>query len=858
MRRYQAAHTVTTTSDTHKAGNICRLRLTLPVNEASNQEKKEFRKESQIHVDLKNTADRRKKRNGFVSESTSSEPPTLHLYSVPKSTTPPGTVPQGLVYGVVQRAENNHEKEVVVYEWSSHQLKEEMNYIKDVRVTLEKIRERMFGEYDDMKQKIKDLTKEMKVSSAQQEVLEHHSQTQAAAMDSLGDINSSLNASSLDLQKTLVDMTLEHCNIRDEMKSLKHSYNESIDKLKEKQQQLEAAKAENQLLKVKIESSQEANANVMREMTRKLYSQYDEKLQEEALKFKKEKEMLIGQTQQYLQAIEDASDKVKAAESKIEERDVKIAELDTLVQRMQREREQLISQLTNHEERIQRLDAKMEITASERERTQNLEEAATSLRERIKHLDDMVHCQQKKVKHMIEEIELLRKKVHYKDLLIQQLLERIALLEGENNELQDKMEYLMANQPKESPETKDAETSCDLPQSVSVNTTTSPVATDKGNLIWLCKIQESKRRTNYGIENLSPINCVRGGFIEVCGKFIARLPDRGKRILSYTEKVQAAIAQQRRAREKTSLLSAFKLEFEEQCNNVKERSQRAADPMNKQTLAPEGQILNKSPGSSAHMSETETGPNLEAGTDASRVEHNLHTDAQSPALHNSVGTKSLSINNPDGATSVIENTPNVIADGPSVPEDRNPKTKKIGPDSSDDLVDGLKMISIKDSGENNDDDSKTSLQDKVTLNHLAKKSHFVEIIENRAKNPAQRKERFQTNRLPSDSNSSTPNQSPGERALRLSAEERKAQNRKHLDDITAVTLPPIHHSPAQLLPLAESLNLQIAQKKSYEEKQAKLAAQKLFDKLNVKMAPYNPEGDSYMKYRDQDEDGAEE
>ncbi|KAM4035822.1 myocardial zonula adherens protein isoform 2-T2 [Anomaloglossus baeobatrachus] len=474
MMRYKTASTVTTSETSQKSGNICRLRLTLPVDATSKTEQNDLSKEKQMHVDPRHTPERRRKRNGFVSEKSTTEPQTLHLYTVPKGNPPPGT-PHGVVYGVVQRTENNHQNEVVVYEWSSHQLKEEMNYIKDVRVTLEKIRERMFGEYDDMKEKIKHLTQEMKVSSAQQELLENHTLAQSSAIDSLGDLNSSLNASSIEIQKTLVDMTLENCNIKDEVKNLKHSYNESVDKLKEKQRLLEAAQAENQLLKVKVESSQEANANVMRDMTRKLYSQYEQKLHDEEMKYTTEREAMVNEAEQYLKAIEDASEKVKVAEAKIEERDAKIVELDRLVHRMHQEREQLQVQLTRHEERIQRLDQKMEITSTERARTQNLEEAATSLRERIKHLDDMVHCQQKKVKHMIEEIELLRKKVHYKDLLIQQLLERIAILEGENNELQDKMEYLMANQPKEAPETKDASTSCEAPQIISSD---SPASTN--------------------------------------------------------------------------------------------------------------------------------------------------------------------------------------------------------------------------------------------------------------------------------------------------------------------------------------------------------------------------------------------
>ncbi|KAM8974508.1 myocardial zonula adherens protein [Pelodytes ibericus] len=475
MMRYTRGSTVTTseTGTSPKSGSICRLRLTLPAEGAPRSEHNETKNDKTLTVDPKITADRRKRKNGYVSERNPSEPPTLHLYSVPKGNSSTGGPPHGVVYGVVQRAESNHQNEVVVYEWSTHQLKEEMNYIKDVRVTLEKIRERMFGEYDEMKEKIKQLTQEMKVSSAQQEVLESHSQAQATALDSFGSMNSSLTATSIDLQKTLVDMTLENCNIRDEVKNLQQSYDESLDKLNEKQKLLEAARAENQLLKVKIESSQEANASVMREMARKVYSQYEEKLQQEEFKYTAEKEVLMGQTKQYLKAIEDASEKVRIAETKIEERDAKIAELDKLVLRMEQEREQLQVQLTSHEERLENLDKRITINSSERERAQHLEDAATSLRERIKHLDDMVHCQQKKVKSMIEEIELLRKKVHYKDLLIQQLLERIAFLEGENTELQDKMDYLLANQTKNNTETKDAATSCELSRSVLTDTPTT-------------------------------------------------------------------------------------------------------------------------------------------------------------------------------------------------------------------------------------------------------------------------------------------------------------------------------------------------------------------------------------------------
>lgn len=43
-----------------------------------------------------------------------------------------------------------------------------------------------------------------------------------------------------------------------------------------------------------------------------------------------------------------------------------------------------------------------------------------------------------------------------------------------------------------------------------------------------------------------------------------------------------------------------------------------------------------------------------------------------------------------------------------------------------------------------------------------------------------------------------------EGSLPLSIQARRERDHKHLDDITAAKLPPLHHSPAQLLTLEES------------------------------------------------------
>lgn len=437
MLRYSSGLTLTTSTPrkpdgaAKKKANVCRLRLTVPPDEASSSQEGKSKTARTIK----------------------------QIYSVPNGLSAEN-FSHGVVYGVVHRSDDNHNKEMVVYGWSTNQLRKEMKYIRDVRLTLEKVRKKMYGEYDEMKRRIQELTKELAISSAQQESLEDHMQVTSAALESFSEMNSSLTSSSLELQKTLVDVTLENTVVRDQIRNLKHTHEQSMEKLKEKEKQLETAKVENELLKLKVECSQEANAEVMREMTKKMYSQYEEKLQEEEQKHKIEKETLMSETNRLLIAIEEANKKMQLTEMSLQEKDQKIGELDRFIQRMEQERHQLQKQLTEYE--IQ--EAKLR-SQSVTQRSHNMEEVTAGLRERIKHLDDMVLCQQKKVKHMVEEIELQKTKMKQKELFILQLLEKISFLEGENKELQDRLDYWMEMQTRADVETRDVGVECDLPLS---------------------------------------------------------------------------------------------------------------------------------------------------------------------------------------------------------------------------------------------------------------------------------------------------------------------------------------------------------------------------------------------------------
>ncbi|XP_017593416.1 PREDICTED: myocardial zonula adherens protein [Corvus brachyrhynchos] len=758
--------------------NVCRLRLTVPPDEVSQPEqgpKETERKKSE-------------------------------LYHVPNGMSP-GKLSHGMVYGVVHRTDNNHKREMVVYGWSADQLKEEMNYIKEVRATLEKVRKKMYGEYDEMKRKIQQLSRKLAVTNAHQESLENHVRVQAAALDSFSEMNSSLTSASIDLQKTLVDVTLENTDIREQIRNLKYTHEQSMEKLREKQKQLETAQIENQLLKLKVESSQEANAEVMREMTRKLYSQYEEKMREEEQKHKAEKEMLLEETNRLLKAIEEANKKMQITETSIQEKDQRIGELDRLIERMEEERHQLQKQLELNE--LQISGAKSE-NNSDSERSQHLEEVAASLRERIKHLDDMVHCQQKKVKHMVEEIEMLRKKVKEKELFIIQLLEKISFLECENKELQDKLDYLMENQRKTNTETRDTAVECDLPYR----------------------------------------------------KFIARLPDKGKKISDFAEKLKLAIFQEEELARTAELLSAVRLEFQAKQEEIS---------TNKQEV-----VLNEDTVNSADSSVFNENSNIKDISDVSPERQEaecIEEDATNTASENQrtqrkndkvkTVTKDQNcfcevVSKP--ATSSHLNNDQQVSQ--SNTEDDTESTAALD-SSKDALVDAFQRVTIAD-GENSE---KILEKEQDVAKHKCnvfgsqhpKTPHYIEVLEARAKNPVIKKPKFKTNVLSGEqsgsSHGSSSSQSPGGFGSLVPPEERRLRDKKHLDDITAARLPPLHHSPAKLLSIEESIAIQIQQKEAYEEMQAKLAAQKLAERLNIKMLRFEPEGEASMQYREvRDED----
>ncbi|XP_070985416.1 myocardial zonula adherens protein-like isoform X3 [Oncorhynchus clarkii lewisi] len=435
MLRYSSPGSVITTEDSPEQPSerrIRRLRLTLHTGDNGQNETKKPTSDTQEEKVVNGTW----KKNRLIQRErpAGSESPVQQLRAATN-----GELETSLqrhhgpkVYGVLQRTGSDRQQEVMACEWSVNHLRDEMRYIKEVRDSLEKVRERMYGQVGGMQQSMQKLSQDIRTANSQRKTLEKEVRVRTAAMDSFDQMNNSLISANIDLQKSLLESCHNRVDSRDEMKSLRNSFQQAEERLKEKERQLELAQAENLTLKLKVESSQEANSHAVQEVTARLQRQYEERLQEEQRKHREEIEKLQAQIDEYIRRLEEEEKNAKIAEAKIAERDQRISEVERLLDCMGQERGHLQNKLQECEQRLRSMEVTYKTDATVAKRSQKLEEEAGELRERIKHLNDMVFCQQRKVKGMIEEVESLRAKLAQKDMFISELLDRIAIVECES------------------------------------------------------------------------------------------------------------------------------------------------------------------------------------------------------------------------------------------------------------------------------------------------------------------------------------------------------------------------------------------------------------------------------------------
>ncbi|KAM8762450.1 myocardial zonula adherens protein isoform 5-T5 [Acanthopagrus schlegelii] len=440
MLRYGSGRNVSTTTTTTEDSpesfserRIRRLRLTLHAGETENKEPKNANSgTSEKKTDVNGAW---KKKNGLIQRERPAgrESPQQQLGDMTNGAPETSLQQHGpKVYGVVQRTGSDRQQEVMAREWTVNHLQDEMRYIKEVRDSLEKVRERMYGQFGGMQQSMQKLSQEIRTANSQRRSLESEVRVRTAAMESFDQMNSSLISANIGLQKSLLENCQSRVDRRDEVKNLRSTCEKTQEKLRETEKELAAAHAENQSLRLQVETSREASTVGLQELSVKLRQEYDEKLREEQRKHREEIENLQAQLDEYIRRLEEAERNIKAAEAKIAERDQRIMELERLLDCMSKEKGQLQKKLQECEQRLRLLELTDTTDATVAKRSKELQSESVELRERIKHLNDMVFCQQRKVKGMIEEVQTLRAQVAQKDMFISELLDRIAIVECEN------------------------------------------------------------------------------------------------------------------------------------------------------------------------------------------------------------------------------------------------------------------------------------------------------------------------------------------------------------------------------------------------------------------------------------------
>ncbi|KAL6113125.1 myzap [Pungitius sinensis] len=305
-------------------------------------------------------------------------------------------------------------------------------------------------------------------------------------------------------------------------------------------------------------------------------------------------------------------------------------------------------------------------------------------------------------------------------------------------------------------------------------------------------------------------------------RFLQSLPDKGKKIKEFAEKLRHAIDDHN---EEESFDSVARTELQTKYQQAFLLQQRA---------------IPNSPAASHQNRQNEAGAEDVVPVSAHMLENTLDEQRDQ--------TVSIA-----AAGETIE----MAAAGASL---NSEETKE------DDLVEALGRVKLSETSSGFTTESKKPLNSTARDNYFLVKEgpktpHYVTVLERTEKTSALRKLKFKPNQLPhrsdvSPSGSSSPSRS-SEGSSPLSAQARKERDRKHLDDITAANPPPLHHSPAQLLSLEESADLLKEQFKKEHALQAKLAAQKLSEGLKISMGDYTPDSGPMAAYREVHDEGAQ-
>lgn len=190
------------------------------------------------------------------------------------------------------------------------------------------------------------------------------------------------------------------------------------------------------------ESMDEHEREKMREASKRLYAQ----MQDAEKQHQEERDRLMAEARQYKQQLSEQTDYLNKVQKTKEQQDQQIEDLQRLMSGMEQESSSLRDQLMTREAQLMQLREQSEENQMGRERSEELEKENAILKEKIHHLDDMLKSQQRKLRQMIEQLQNSRMVIQERDRVIRELEEKVSMLEAENKQMRDQMDYYLENQ----------------------------------------------------------------------------------------------------------------------------------------------------------------------------------------------------------------------------------------------------------------------------------------------------------------------------------------------------------------------------------------------------------------------------
>ncbi|KAM9633084.1 coiled-coil domain-containing protein 68 isoform 1-T3 [Trichechus inunguis] len=277
------------------------------------------------------------------------------------------------------------------YESTSAHIIEETEYVKKIRTTLEKVRNQLFK-------------------------------------DEIGRNNTNNILDAKHRQNMQNDS-------ESEMEPSCCSLDQLMERMRGKDLQLLEMNKENEVLKIKLDASREAGAAALRNVAQRLFENYQRQSEEVRKKHEDSAYSLQANKLEYEQKLKQHVENLNQVAEKLEEKHNRITKLENLVQQMEKEKRTLLERKMSLENKLLQRKANATYAKS----CQDLQMEISTLQEQISHLQFVIHCQHQNLRSVIQEMEGLKNNVKEQDKRIENLKEKINILEAQNKELKTKV-----------------------------------------------------------------------------------------------------------------------------------------------------------------------------------------------------------------------------------------------------------------------------------------------------------------------------------------------------------------------------------------------------------------------------------